>query len=73
MSKWKLIDSAPKTGRRIILFAQGSHGINDTYWAVSYWFDHTKPGTLANESGWIDWPYAIKPTHWQPLPVPPAS
>lgn len=73
MSKWKLIDSAPKDVRRVILFARGERGIRDTYWSISSWFDHTRPGTLSDVSCWVDWPYAIKPTHWQNLPVPPAE
>lgn len=71
MSRWKSIETAPKDGRRVILFARGQYGIRDTYWAISSWLDKDRLGALTTESIWVDWPYKIRPTHWQNLPVPP--
>ena len=61
---WRDMDSAPKDGTEVLLFA---HGDID-YTAVGQWSDNTElPGTVA---GWF-WPFAIRPTSWQPLPPPP--
>lgn len=74
MADWQPIETAPKDGMRVTLFAQGKYGPNDTYWAISSWFDAAHPGAMEGaQSGWADWPYAIEPTHWQPLPAPPTA
>lgn len=68
--EWKPIDTAPKDGSKILAFAQGSYH-RDHYYGVAQWAfaDPDFPSTV---DGWF-WEYAIRPTHWQPLPQPPGA
>lgn len=66
---WQPIETAPKDGTNILTFARDQYGI--TYFGVAQWAEKNPdfPNTV---SGWF-WPYAIKPTHWMPLPAPPVT
>ena len=64
---WKPIETAPKDGTQILAHARDAYGIN--YYSVAEWataMDYN-PRSVA---GWF-WAYAIRPTHWMPLPEPP--
>lgn len=69
MSEWMPISTAPKDGTRILCFAPDLGGIN--YYGVARWAERDPdfPNTVA---GWF-WPFAIRPTHWMPLPPPPRT
>src|SRR6476620_3982133 len=60
MNEWQPIETAPKDGIEILLFARGQH--NDDYWGVGQWSEQSKD--------WF-WSFAIRPTHWMALPEPP--
>lgn len=74
MSKWQLVDSAPKEGSILGYFrlpgnAQGVH--------VMHWDDDRfarKPRPHWSVYGWM-WGqrvlHSCQPTHWMPLPDPP--
>ena len=71
MSEWQPIESAPKDGTEVILFgdAKWPQGVVPAYGDVS---DCVSTGYF---SGGI-WQFMGrigKPTHWQPLPAPPAA
>jgi hypothetical protein len=72
MAEWQPIETAPKDGTRIDLFGtSGRHQLRvpDCYWhrKAQRWLTkhHDKDGYSA-----LRLPFA--PTHWQPLPAPPA-
>jgi uncharacterized protein DUF551 len=64
MTEWQPIETAPTDGREVLLFARGLHGPRDVSFAVGQW-------SLQSED-WF-WAFAIRPTHWMPLPEPPAN
>ena len=68
MSAWQPIETAPKDGSEILLFARG----NREFIGVGQWAKGaTIPGTLDVCDMWF-WSFTIRPTHWMPLPsVPP--
>ena len=59
---WKPIETAPKDGRRLLLYGDDIHyGVTVGYW---------EPGN----SDWLDAEgkdYIGRPTHWDDLPEPP--
>jgi hypothetical protein len=64
---WRPIETAPKDGTAVLLFRQldGSDG----YWLVGWWQEA--------DAGWFWGSHkllreAMAPTHWMPLPTPPA-
>lgn len=73
---WRDIESAPRDGTSILVTAQ--HGPPASrYYSVARWEDANNEG-----AGWFDgtvgsWAYEelleIHPTHWRPLPDPPAG
>lgn len=66
---WRPISEAPK-GPQILAFARGY--ADHEFYGVAQWAPEElqiRPGSVA---GWF-WSYAIRPTHWQPLPTPPLS
>jgi len=66
-AKWQPIETAPKDGTSILLFASDYPPLS--YMGVGQWaFADPDLGFV---EGWF-WPFAIRPTHWMPLPVPPA-
>ena len=64
--EWQPIETAPKDGTEILAFATFERR---DFIAVAQWADADPefPNTVA---GWF-WDYAIRPTHWMPLPEPP--
>jgi len=65
MSEWQPIETAPKDGTEILIFVDGHREVShfeagETGWP---WVDYS--GTSA-------WRIDL-PTHWMPLPAPPAS
>lgn len=72
---WQPIETAPKDGRFLLLFGpeggvapDGEYGV--PWWCVANW-GPTWNGLLDWSSG-DDQP-PLKPTHWMPLPEPPAT
>lgn len=73
MSEWKGIESAPRDGKRILLWGPG-------VW-IGYWDENAAQGDGKDDSpGWqifrcdMDEWYSFcmdNPTHWMPLPEPP--
>jgi Protein of unknown function (DUF551) len=62
MTEWRTIDSAPRDGTRVLIYKRGF--AEDIFVA---WYSTTWEGWHAA--------YAInfvEPTHWMPLPEPPA-
>ena len=67
MSAWQPIETAPKDGTRIL-----AYGLErKRYWIVDVVRWH-QPGNPVHDGFWIGTHYTIKPTHWMPLPEPPA-
>lgn len=62
---WRPIGTAPKDGTRVLLWPVWSDGLPDAGW----W--EVRP----RSSGWVHVYGRVleKPTHWQPLPEPPAQ
>jgi hypothetical protein len=60
MNEWQPIETAPRDGMEILLFARGQH--NDDYMSMGQWSEQSKD--------WF-WSFAIRPTHWMPLPDQP--
>lgn len=74
---WNPIETAPKDGTIVML---GAPGIVE----VGYWQDFHKAETECGvpvecdvDEGWYGsldiWPSGKQPTHWMPLPLPPAN
>lgn len=65
---WQPMDTAPRDGTEILCCAKDPHLSCRWYRAVARWSDDdSMPGTV---QGWF-WPFAIRPSHWRPLPAPP--
>lgn len=76
MGDWQSIEAAPKDGSKILLADYSGltdYGIKNGMWIASgYWEDSEEP-RLA-DGHWTDgikWLYS--PSHWMPLPEPPAT
>jgi hypothetical protein len=69
MSEWKTIESARKVHLTMILGYWPTTSRHDSikhYFEVLTW--------IGGESAWLDaYGEEHKPTHWQPLPLPPVS
>lgn len=66
---WQPIETAPKDGTQILAYAEGSRGLN--YFSVAEWAT-AKDYAPRSVADWF-WAYAIRPTHWMPLPAPPSE
>lgn len=66
---WQPIETAPKDGAEILATAKDPSVKGRNYYGVAQWAEQNRdfPNSV---SGWF-WPYAIRPTHWMPLPEPP--
>ena len=64
MSEWQPIETAPKDGSEILAFARG----NRDFYGVAQWAE--AQAAFNSVAGWF-WTFAIRPTHWMPLPEPP--
>ena len=78
MSDWQPIATAPKM-RTVILYADYAHdGGSERNGKMGSGFWHTG---YEDDPAWSPWywgdqqlrPYDLQPTHWQPLPEPPAK
>ena len=75
MSEWKPIETAPKDGSKILLADYSglkNYGVKDGMWIASGFWE--PPESNLERGHWTDkveWLYS--PTHWMPLPQPPAS
>lgn len=63
---WLSIETAPKGREKILVWDGGATFI--VWWA--YTFLNNANGRIY---GWMDGSHQIFPTHWQPLPKPPAQ
>lgn len=81
---WQPIESAPKDGTPVDLWCANSefpNRVTDAQWrkpTESEWFVHGGDGMKTADAQWLDplgWPMTgdDAPTHWQPLPPPPAA
>jgi len=64
---WQPIETAPHDGTRLLLYREGCIGFWSGAWRgkkVEFWHSDL---SRKNE------PHAWQPTHWMPLPDPPAS
>ncbi len=61
--KWQPIETAPQDGTHVLGWAEGSFAVvnfaHDTWWL-------SEVGSFAEDGSWY-------PTHWMPLPDPPAA
>lgn len=73
---WQPIETAPKDGRSILCYAPGAEIPAQMQWVVfegeARWADD--PETFCEDSHWREYWTSVRyePTHWQPLPEPPA-
>ncbi len=65
--EWQPISTAPKDGTQVLAFARGDH--MPEFYGVAQWAE-ANPDFPRTVAGWF-WPYAIRPTHWMPLPPAP--
>lgn len=82
--EWQPIETAPKDGTRILLLEAGNVylGLWDSNFGISEIYD-PEADQYVNRPAWTDgtvksWGYEEQneieqPTHWMPLPDPPAS
>ncbi len=65
-AKWRTIESAPKDGTHMLMLQDGY--ISEAWWRLDVF-------EKEYEWGGSSWSYAPwkQPTHWQPLPPPPAA
>ncbi len=72
MSEWQPIETAPKDGRRIMLFYP-PNGIVFGRWNEDEWSQRPTPYWSNDTERISGTRYAKRhpPTHWQPLPEPP--
>lgn len=66
--EWQPIETAPKDGTAILAYAPD---IGRGFYGVAQWA-HSDPDFPQTVPGWF-WPFAIRPTHWMPLPPPPTA
>lgn len=62
---WRDIASAPKDGTQVLLWQPHWEAMQTAVWCND---GHNGPGWLTMDGGEV-----IKPSHWQPLPAPPAA
>ena len=72
--RWQPIESAPRDGTRILLFFPNDVGVISGEWNFEQFYANPKPHfTHDQEQRWgVRHMRANQPTHWQPLPLPPA-
>ena len=68
MNDWQPIETAPTTGLTSVLLTDGTF-VHQAYWSPGYPLHHL---------GWGYWEMGgqrtfLHPTHWMPLPKPPAA
>lgn len=67
---WQPIETAPKDGRNVLLYADGVREY--ARYVVGHWGK-----ALLTPAQWFDYagtkPLGLTPTHWRPLPTPPSA
>lgn len=63
---WQPIETAPKDGSQILMFAQPVSA-PDGRFGIGCFIEWRGEGML-----W-DWTWGFQPTHWMPLPAPPLA
>jgi len=74
MSKWLPIESAPKDGENVMLYAPTENYEVCIGWygdTTKKWFACGSEATASDGAG--DWQTVYQPTHWMPLPAPPTD
>ncbi len=72
-SQWQTIDSAPRDGTPYLAWADGREVVY-TWWAeVESCLGQKKMGYKTLNGFWANFGACINPTHWMPLPQPPAA
>lgn len=85
--QWQPIDTAPKDGRKVILFYRNSHNKPRTVmarWLTDEQAAETDADGVGLKGGWYEcidnWSdytevaiHEGEPTHWMPLPTPPVA
>jgi len=69
--EWMPIKAAPRDGALILAWAGDPFTPSFYYYGVAQWAN-ADPDFPDSVNDWF-WPYAIRPTHWMPLPPPPLS
>jgi len=64
MNEWQPIETAPKDGRRILVYRPGKHKYSTV--DIDFWQVNRAPLNC-----WWHSPSDGQPTHWMPLPEPP--
>lgn len=76
MAEWQPIETAPREGRNILLWAATDVAEDGTIrnWkmATGFYMGPEVGGNWNWEGRWLE-PWDARPTHWQPLPTPPAG
>ena len=67
MSEWQPIETAPKDGTSMLVVSRDGLVMIDK-WHVCHTHPLGKPSYLS----YNDWQFSKDPTHWMPLPAPPA-
>lgn len=87
MSEWKPIESAPKDGTRVLLYARDCGSQSECDVQIGYYLGMTYGQLFVNGEEWTGWLSVstydngygdsdnehLSPTHWQSLPPPPGS
>lgn len=72
MGDWQPIETCPKDGTEILVCVTYSLGGNPPEWETGMWVD-----SISDEYPWPIYERRIDlfgyPTHWMPLPLPPAE
>lgn len=68
-NKWQPIETAERTNSRQIL--TGRNRPHSLVWHGSPWWYQTSFWSDQHHC-WVGWPKEEQPTHWMPLPTPPA-
>lgn len=68
--QWRPIETAPKTGERILLAADWTDKLKVKQVAYGHWY---KLGPYWAYDGYQFGNPECQPTHWMPLPAPPAA
>lgn len=70
---WQPIETAPKDGTHVLLwFEWHDLPVVGDFRYGRWWSVHSLGGNLPRPNG-MDWEEVMRPTHWMPLPLPPAT
>ena len=73
--EWRLIETAPKDGTRIVAIGKTKNGHSHLRATITRWHEMAEAPVYG-----VGWEYAapgycdlFEPTHWMPLPAPPET